>query len=70
MQSVYRWQGEVEDAEEALLVVKTLRPQTAAIDAALRELHPYDVYELLVLPVTGGNEAYLSWMRESVGLRS
>lgn len=66
VQSVYRWQGEVEEASEALVVIKTLRSRFEAVDAALRELHPYEVYELLALPVEAGNAAYLGWMRESV----
>ncbi len=66
VQSVYRWQGEVEESAEALLVIKTLRSRFEAVDAALRELHPYEVYELLALPVEAGNAAYLGWIRESV----
>ncbi|MGE0057980.1 MAG: divalent-cation tolerance protein CutA [Dehalococcoidia bacterium] len=66
VQSVYRWQGAVEEASEALVVIKTLRSRFEAVDAALRELHPYEVYELLALPVEAGNAAYLGWMRESV----
>jgi len=65
--SIYRWQGEVEEADEALMLLKSTRAQVEAVDAALRELHPYEVYELVVLPVEGGSEAYLSWIRESVG---
>jgi periplasmic divalent cation tolerance protein len=67
VQSIYRWQGEVEEAEEALLVVKTLRPAQDGIEAALRELHPYEVYELLVLPIEDGSQSYLRWLRESIG---
>lgn len=66
MQSVYRWQGEVEEAAESLLVVKSLQGQVVAIDAALRELHPYETYELLVLPVGSGNPDYLRWIAESM----
>jgi periplasmic divalent cation tolerance protein len=66
VQSVYRWQGEVEEADEALLLVKTVATQVAALDGALQELHRYETYELVVLPVSGGNEAYLQWIGESV----
>lgn len=67
VQSVYRWQGEVEEAEEALLMVKSTSEQIAAIDEALRQLHPYEVFELIAVPIIGGSEAYMRWIRESVG---
>ena len=66
VRSVYRWQGAVEEADEVLMVVKSMRQQVRSVDAALRELHPYEVYELVVLPVEGGAESYLEWIRESV----
>lgn len=67
VRSVYRWEGEVQDDEEALLVVKTTPERTSALDDLLREVHPYDTYELVVLDVAGGNAAYLDWIAGSVG---
>jgi periplasmic divalent cation tolerance protein len=66
VQSVYRWQGAVEHDDEALLVIKTTRAAVAALDTALRELHPYDTFELVALDVTGGSADYLSWIGDSV----
>jgi periplasmic divalent cation tolerance protein len=66
VESVYRWQGEVEQATESLLVVKTTAANVSEIDAALREVHPYDVYELVVLDIGGGSPAYLEWIADSV----
>jgi len=66
MRSTYRWQGAVEQADERQLVIKTTTSRVAALDARLREMHPYEVPELLVLPVTGGGEDYLRWLSESV----
>ena len=63
--SVYTWQGVVERATERQLVVKTLRERIPLLKARLATLHPYDVPELLVLPVLEGGEAYLAWVRES-----
>ncbi len=66
VESVYRWKGAVEHDDEALLVIKTTRAAIAGVDAALRELHPYDTFELVVLDVTGGSPDYLSWIGASV----
>jgi periplasmic divalent cation tolerance protein len=65
MTSVYTWQGAVERAPERQLIVKTVRDNVALLKARLATLHPYDVPELLVLPIAEGGEAYLAWVRES-----
>lgn len=62
--SVYRWQGQVETASEIPLLIKTTRERYAAVEAAVIELHPYDVPELIALPVDMGLPAYLNWVRE------
>ena len=66
VQSVYRWKGAVEHDEESLLVIKTTRAALAALDAALRELHPYETFELVALDVAGGSADYLDWIVASV----
>ena len=66
MTSIYRWNGTVEEDRERLLVLKTTPDRVDALRARLHELHPYEVPEFLVLPVTGGSERYLQWVRESV----
>ena len=66
MLSVYRWQGQVEEAREQQLVIKTAPDRVPALAARLRELHPYEVPEFLVLPVSEGSDAYLRWIRDSV----
>jgi periplasmic divalent cation tolerance protein len=65
MESVYRWKEAVERATERQLIVKSSRQAVARLLDRLTSLHPYDVPEILVLPVTGGGEAYLRWMAES-----
>lgn len=62
VQSVYRWEGAVEEAEETLLVLKTTADRVDALRQRLQELHPYDVPELLVFAVDSGLPAYLSWV--------
>lgn len=66
--SVYRWQGQIEGAEEIPIWIKTTAGRQAAVVEALTRLHPYEVPEVVVLPVVGGNAAYLDWVRkESAG---
>ncbi len=62
--SVYRWDGEVREDPEVVALLKTAEPQVEALVARLAELHPYDVPEILALPVTGGLDAYLRWVGE------
>ena len=62
VRSVYRWEGAVQDEAEALLVVKTSAERCAALAARVRELHPYEVPEVLVLPTSGGSTSYLEWV--------
>ena len=66
VRSVYRWKGAVEHDEESLLVIKTTRAAVAGLDAALRELHPYETFELVALDVAGGSPDYLDWIAGSV----
>jgi periplasmic divalent cation tolerance protein len=65
MQSLYRWQGTVEEANERQLVMKTSAASVEALKTRIARLHPYDVPEILVIAVTGGGEAYLRWIAES-----
>lgn len=60
--SCYRWQGRVEEATEELLMIKTVDSQLEALERRVRELHPYDVPELLTVPA-GGSIPYLEWVR-------
>jgi periplasmic divalent cation tolerance protein len=68
MTSIYRWQGRVEKETEQQVVIKTTRARVAVVWERLRELHPYDVPEFLVLSVVGGNDAYLTWVKDSTAL--
>lgn len=65
MRSVYRWRHEVERADERQLVIKTTAACVTALEARVKELHPYEVPEFLVLPVEGGSATYLAWLQES-----
>ncbi|TAE75782.1 MAG: divalent-cation tolerance protein CutA [Verrucomicrobia bacterium] len=60
VESIYRWEGRVERAGEVLALIKTVRyPE---VEAALRELHPYELPEILAIPVATGLPAYLAWL--------
>ncbi|MDX1674987.1 MAG: divalent-cation tolerance protein CutA [Longimicrobiales bacterium] len=67
--SIYRWQGAVEHDREALIVFKTTAAGARRLVERVPELHPYEVPEVLVLPVEGGHAPYLDWVRENVSSR-
>ena len=64
--SHYRFKGEICRDEERLLVIKTRAERMEALRAALAELHPYELPELVALEITDGSEAYLKWLDEGV----
>ena len=65
MTSTYRWKDAVEREPECQLVIKTTRDRIGAVEARLRQLHPYELPEFLVLPVEHGSDAYVRWVNES-----
>jgi periplasmic divalent cation tolerance protein len=66
VQSVYRWKDKVEQAEEYLLLIKTVKTREEQVRAAIRELHSYELPECIAVSVEGGSADYLKWMEESV----
>lgn len=68
--SMYVWKGETEGAEEVPLTIKTTASRCPALIEALTRLHPYEVPEILVVPVIGGHAAYLQWVREQTSGRA
>lgn len=62
--SVYRWRGEVERAEEVLLLAKTTRERLQALSARIVELHPYELPEVIAVDIAGGLPAYLAWIAD------
>lgn len=65
--SIYRWEGEVERSAEVQVVMKTTSTELQRLLDRIPELHPYEVPEILIIPVETGYRPYLSWVRESVG---
>ena len=62
--SVYRWQGKVERAREVPLLIKTSRAAYPQLESALRKLHPYELPEIIALPVSAGLPEYLNWVAQ------
>jgi periplasmic divalent cation tolerance protein len=65
MQSVYRWEGQLEAASERQVLIKTTREQLDALFAVVCDLHPFDVPEWIVLAAAGGSDTYFDWVRAS-----
>ncbi len=64
IQSVYRWQGSVESAVEIPLLIKSTAAAYPTLEKTIRELHPYEVPEIIALPINRGLPAYLNWLAE------
>jgi len=67
--SIYRWKGKLEREQECLLVIKTRAERFEALREALVALHPYEVPEVLALPVVAGHRPYLEWLDTNVNVR-
>ncbi len=67
MRSVYRWQDQVESAEEWLCLIKTTTDAYQAVEAAIGELHSYECPEVIATPITDGSSDYLRWLGEQIG---
>jgi periplasmic divalent cation tolerance protein len=65
VESIYRWKGRIETAREILLLVKTSRRHFRALERRIRELHSYDVPEIIALPIAAGSAGYLRWIEDS-----
>jgi periplasmic divalent cation tolerance protein len=62
VRSVYRWQDNIEEAEEMTLLIKTTAARYAEVEAVIKALHPYDLPEIIALPVAAGLPDYLAWV--------
>jgi periplasmic divalent cation tolerance protein len=64
MRSTYWWKGKIEEAEEWLCVLKTRKDVYAELERTLKAIHPYDVPQIIAVPVVDGSEGYLRWIEE------
>lgn len=62
MRSIYRWEGKLEEAEEAVMVVKSRASHAEKITGAIKAAHAYDNPAVLVLPILGGSQPFIDWM--------
>jgi len=66
--SVYRWHGKVEKAAEVPVLIKTRRERYAEVEAAIRGLHPYELPEIVAVPVVRGLDQYLQWVADETSI--
>ena len=64
--SFFWWQGKIDEQAESLLVIKTVATKLAALIEAVKKDHPYEVPEIIALPIVGGSKDYLKWLGDSV----
>ncbi len=69
VESFYRWQGQIERANECLLILKTQSQHYAAIERLIKDLHSYDTPEIIAIPITHGSTEYLKWINEQTQFR-
>jgi periplasmic divalent cation tolerance protein len=70
MTSIYFWEGKIETAPEAVLIVKTVAGRADQCVDFIRARHAYDLPGILVLPVVGGSDGYLEWLRKGVSVKT
>ena len=66
--SVYRWQGNMEEAAEVPVLLKTRATRYAEVEATIRELHPYELPEIVAVPIVRGLPEYLDWVAEETAI--
>jgi periplasmic divalent cation tolerance protein len=66
VQSVYRWEGTVQSEPEVLLLIKTKAALIQQVQSTIASLHSYEIPEFLVLPISGGSDAYMAWLAASL----
>jgi periplasmic divalent cation tolerance protein len=65
--SIYRWEGQIQRDAELLLLIKTRQEVYPLLEARIRELHPYQIPEIIALPIQAGSAAYLDWIAANTG---
>lgn len=68
MSSLYMWQGKLEHGKEHLLLIKTCRDRYGVLEAEIRHRHPYELPEIIGIPVTAGLTGYLDWVAENTAI--
>ena len=63
VESIYHWHGQIETGNEVPIAIKTRRVLYSEVEAAIRQIHPYELPEVVALPISDGSAAYLDWIR-------
>ena len=63
VESIYHWHGQIETGNEVPMAIKTRRVLYSEVEAAIRQIHPYEMPEVVALPISDGSAAYLDWIR-------
>lgn len=66
VKSIYRWQGKIEQDNELLLIIKTRNDVMAQLESLIREYHPYELPEIVTVPINAGLNEYLNWIDQSL----
>lgn len=66
VKSIFWWQGKIDQAQEALLIVKSKKSELNKIIKLVKSIHSYQVPEIIASPIIGGNQSYLRWLNESI----
>ena len=66
IESVYEWKGKTEKAREWLCIAKTSKSKYAQVERAIKTIHPYDLPEIIALPIIAGSREYLDWLKKSL----
>ncbi len=66
IRSIYKWQGKMEDESEVLMIAKTSRDKFEDLAKKVEDMHPYDVPEIIAVPITQGSDPYIKWLSEAV----
>ncbi len=70
MTAIFRWNGAIDEANEAVLILKTTQDHVAALTDSLRALHPYEMPCIVAVPITGGNPDFLAWVAAEANSRA
>ncbi len=66
VRSIYKWKGKMEDESEVLMIAKTSSDKFSALESKVREMHPYDVPEIVSVPIAQGSDPYIEWLSNAV----
>jgi periplasmic divalent cation tolerance protein len=67
--SIYSWENKIQDETELLLIIKSRQELFAELEQQIKKLHPYEVPEIIAMPIINGNQEYLKWMEKNVKKR-